>query len=608
MLLGLSVVPALAATSTITVMVVDADTGQPISNVCVSAFSATYPGPGPVSACSYPDGHLALGVDSAYEYTLYANGSGDYPATYYGGADSSSATHVAAPSTVTFPQSRGVRPSGMLTLPGGAPAAGYHVYLSPTAGSLGGNAYTDANGRWQVTAAIPAGTYTAQFSDSTGASSWAYAQRTQATATKITFTLGQANVVDDTFLAPPRGTLSGKVVDADTKAPIANDCVQFRTIGPFGFYDRRACTDASGTFVLQNVPTGSVALRYADDSGTYPVRFSGGSYRDARATAVTVTDGQTTTVPTMRLTKGAVLTGIILNPDGTPAVSAFARPYFGRSSTLVDLQNGGMTDDHGEWAISGLPARTVTVGANKSGNPFDRGDTIETFAPGVEKHRDAALFTLAFGKTTDAGTVKLIVGGAVTGVVRDQRTGAPLSGVTVTLDGISDARAGGGEDPLEATTDATGVYTVRGVPSGGYSPLAFDVYGTYGSRWLGGVSDPGAARKVRVQLGVTATADFALSSAVPVTGTITRGGQPLVTNAADVFAYSVPTGREIGTNGGIDHGHFSLDGLAAGTYKLALREFDGTSDRTTWYGGTDFASATPVTVGPTGAVVTWDLP
>jgi hypothetical protein len=123
---------------------------------------------------------------------------------------------------------------------------------------------------------------------------------------------------------------------------------------------------------------------------------------------------------------------------------------------------------------------------------------------------------------------------------------------------------------------------------------------------VGDATDPTLAKKVRVALGATTTRNVTLGPGVSISGLVSVGTTALP--SATIDAYTAVSGNPVGYSSDLQcDGHFTISGLAPGSYKLAIRTFDGTEHRT-WYGGSDQASAALVTVTTSGATVTWNLP
>jgi RNA polymerase sigma factor (sigma-70 family) len=131
----------------------------------------------------------------------------------------------------------------------------------------------------------------------------------------------------------------------------------------------------------------------------------------------------------------------------------FAR-YLWAASKLPGRSTSVTTDAEGRFRMTGL-GRERIVDLSVEGPTIQHASvTVMTRnAPAVSSPKDAFGGKTIYGATFDH---LIPPGRALTGVVRDKRTGKPLAGVSV----------GGSETNARATTDAEGRYTLTGFPKG----------------------------------------------------------------------------------------------------------------------------------------------
>jgi hypothetical protein len=153
----------------------------------------------------------------------------------------------------------------------------------------------------------------------------------------------------------PTGSISGRVVDADTGAPVVGAHVGSRAVG-------RQPTNADGRYVLTNLPPGSVTVNVLESNGGYTA-FSLTPPRTAAVTAGTETAGVD-----FRVRLDASVAGQVVDGKGEPlpgiTVVAVTReysregPYGGDEHANGDLwyfrQGSATTDDRGRYRISDL--------------------------------------------------------------------------------------------------------------------------------------------------------------------------------------------------------------------------------------------------------------
>ena len=128
---------------------------------------------------------------------------------------------------------------------------------------------------------------------------------------------------------------------------------------------RTTVTDDAGRFSFAGLPAGRFLLT-ATKSGYVTTSF--GARRPNRpGTAIGVADGQRITGLTLRMPRGAVITGIVTDQNGDPmsgaSVTAMRYAYAGGGRTL--LPTGPSTaDDRGHYRIWGLAAGEYVISAN----------------------------------------------------------------------------------------------------------------------------------------------------------------------------------------------------------------------------------------------------
>ena len=128
------------------------------------------------------------------------------------------------------------------------------------------------------------------------------------------------------------------------------------------------------------------------------------------------------------------------------------------------------------------------------------------------------------GATTSGIDFGLAVGGTITGTVTDAGTGAPLADVSVYVYNASGSFVG------SATTNASGVYTKTGLPTGTYYVRTSNSLG-YVDELYNDLPCPGGTCTVTTGTGVSVTAgattsgiNFGLAVGGTITGTVTDAG------------------------------------------------------------------------------------
>lgn len=247
-------------------------------------------------------------------------------------------------------------------------------------------------------------------------------------------------------LPPTTGTLTGKVVSAATREPLAGVTVSLANNPAIA-----ATTDSGGTFKLDNIPQGSQQITlslsgYATSSLLTTVVAGGISNLGTLTLAVASPSGTVQGIITDEAT-GAPLAGVIFK-------------------IYVDLETPGMaavTAADGSFRIIDIAPGFYVLSASKEGytsitcgRTISAGDVLD-FSP--------VLTSRQLSSTT----------GEVIGKVIDGTTLAPIAGVTVTLEGSS---------THTFTTNSNGQYHFIDVSQGTYmlslkKPGYYDWYSNY---------------------------------------------------------------------------------------------------------------------------------
>ena len=173
-------------------------------------------------------------------------------------------------------------------------------------------------------------------------------------------------------------SLSGRVMTSDeVGTPVRGATVALTEVAG-RTPSQTADSDDSGTFVFASLPAG----RY-DISAIKPgyLKSSYGATRPERAgTPVALTDGQHVTTVTLKMWRGGVITGLLVDPKGQPlpgaAISVRRFQFVNGTRTMAATASGSTTtDDRGIYRIFGLPPGEYAVlstfaGEGRDGTPL----------------------------------------------------------------------------------------------------------------------------------------------------------------------------------------------------------------------------------------------
>ena len=265
--------------------------------------------------------------------------------------------------------------------------------------------------------------------------------------------------------AAGKSTIAGTVVtNEQTPQPLKR--VQITLSNTDFTVTRTTFTNDSGKFTIADLPGGRYTL--AANKPPY-LRTNYGSTRpDRPGTPITLKDAEQLTDLTLRMTRGAVLSGTITDENGAPAAGVSVRVLQLRvqngERTFVGVPSGGspfeMTDDRGSYRFFGLPPGEYTVTAQPrltSGEIKAMTDaeirailqalaqqTAQTPgagspAPQVPPQRDVEVTTVAYANVLYPGTTSMSSAATVTLGAGEERRGVdfPLKLVrTARVEGV----------------------------------------------------------------------------------------------------------------------------------------------------------------------------
>jgi hypothetical protein len=165
--------------------------------------------------------------------------------------------------------------------------------------------------------------------------------------------------------------ITGTIVSSDSSArPVRRVSVSLNAASTGPSAPRMATTDDQGRFAFAHLPAGNYSALYAVKPGYVRVAY-GEKRPGGMGIPITLTEGQRLSV-TMKLIKGGVITGAIVDDTGRPAenVQVMAnqiRVVNGERQAAMSAASGygyGFTDDRGIYRMFGLAPGDYLVAAN----------------------------------------------------------------------------------------------------------------------------------------------------------------------------------------------------------------------------------------------------
>lgn len=166
-----------------------------------------------------------------------------------------------------------------------------------------------------------------------------------------------------------KGVIAG-VITTDDQTPEPIKRAQVTIVAPDMQLTRTTFTNDAGRFSLTGLPAGRYTLNVS--KAPY-LRASYGAKRpDRPGTPITLKDAEQLTSLTMRMSKGAVLSGTITDENGLPAVGVQVQAMrvvmqngerVLQPAPGIGAQSSDVTDDRGAYRLYGLPPGEYAVSA-----------------------------------------------------------------------------------------------------------------------------------------------------------------------------------------------------------------------------------------------------
>ncbi|MCX6563290.1 MAG: carboxypeptidase-like regulatory domain-containing protein, partial [Candidatus Aminicenantes bacterium] len=284
-----------------------------------------------------------------------------------------------------------------------------------------------------------------------------------------------------------------------------------------------------------------------------------------------------------------IIVGKVTSPAGTGIEKVWVRVY-----NLSNLSKGqAQTDASGNFRVQYLATDQYRV-------------RFETYSAGnylPEWYNDKSSFVTADnvavtdGATTSGIDAQLAVGGIIAGTVTNVSS-AGIQNVSAAAFDSTGAYVNSG------STDASGNYSIQGLPGGNYR-LQFGTYsaGNYFPEWYNDKSSLETADNIAVTPGSTTSGiNAVLATAAAISGTVTNaagaGASSVFVTAYDLSQFPVKDGMTDAS------GNYKIEGLPTGTYRVFFEAGYNTNDLSEWYNDkSSFDTADNISVTAGGAAV-----
>ena len=589
----LILIPGLTWAGSISGVVHDEITGNPVQNLTVNArdwVTDQWHGNG----LSQADGsYTIVGLDAGtYRLVIHTNGT-EYIQTYYynNAPDFSTATQVSLSTNdddlagYDFNLPLGGRIAGTVGVdPGGAPITGLTVtaclYLG---GGYCGSAITDANGDYRI-GGLAGGNYRVEVSS--GDSNYVGEYYDNVTdwnnAAPVSVNSGAETGGID-FALSIEGSIAGTVGVDPGGAPINGLTV---TACPYlgGGYCGSAITDTNGDYRIGGLAGGNYRVEVSSGDSNYVGEYYDNVTDGNNAAPVSVNSGAETGGIDFALSTGGSIAGTVgVDPGGAPitGLTVIAR------TSLYGLFHSAITDANGDYRIDGLAGGNYLVEVFSGGSNY-----LGEFYDNVTDSNNATPVSVNLGAETGGIDFALSIEGSISGTVGVDPGGAPITGLTVTVCPYE-----GGGYCGSAVTDANGNYRIGGLAGGNYRVYVLSGDSNYVGEYYDNVTDGNNAAPVSVNSGAeTGGIDFALSTGGSIAGTVgvDPGGAPIT--GLTVTACLYLGGGYCGSAITDANGDYRIGGLAGGNYRVYVLSGDSNYVGEYYDNVTDGNNAAPVSV------------
>ena len=378
------------------------------------------------------------------------------------------------------------------------------------------------------------------------------------------------------------GSITGTVTEQGSGTLLQDICVDAYTTD---FAEFAVDTTASdGTYSLTSLADGEWIVSFIDCSGVgYLTEYWEEAEDEAAATPVVVSGGTVTGIDAMLTTGGSVSGTVVADDSGLPLPDVCVEVTDGATGAFGSTS----TDAQGDYTVSGLRSGDYEVYFTDCGGG---GYLPEYYDDATYAGR--TLVAVAAGADTPGIDASLAPGGAISGTVTADGSGAPL--LDICVDAYTDDSSSYGS----AFTAGDGTYLIDGLAPGPHIVQFYDCSGAgYIAEYYDDALQYGDATPVSVTSGTTTTgisASLAVGGSISGTVIDDATAEPLL----DICVWaSAPGYASFGEATTAVDGTYQIDGLAPVPHVVEFYDCSGTGYVTEYYDDTlDYSSATPVAV------------
>jgi hypothetical protein len=406
---------------------------------------------------------------------------------------------------------------------------------------------------------------------------------TLATATKVPVKGATVTGINAELVAG--GEIEGKITDSSEDALPESEAQVYNTAHELVGV---AYANEQGVYTVSGLAAGSYVVELVPAFGEteYAAQYYDGGadvYKFSEAKKVTVTAGGDTKEINSKLAKAGAIEGIVTDVSTHEAMEGVQVHVYDVSEPdtyVAPIETGS----GGTYVVAGLAPGSYKVEFEST----TAGYSVQYYKEKSTLAEATALTVTPGGDETEINAA-LTAGGRISGTVTSAATNEPVGGVEVSVFNS------GGEYLQSVQTEPDGAYTVIGLPNGSYEVEFLASTGGYARQYFEKKATLAEATKVPVTSTSPASeVNAALASEGSIAGTVTNTSNKNL-EGIEVLVYG--SAEELITSADTEsNGTYTVEGLAAGKYKVEFVSKSGEYISQYYSGKAKFSEADEVTV------------
>ena len=291
-------------------------------------------------------------------------------------------------------------------------------------------------------------------------------------ATQITVNEGGTNTADAALT--PAGHIRGTVTAPDGVTPVDNISVAaYWYDGLYWQWRSYSQTDSNGQYDVGGLTIGQHVLFFSDQNGRYLAEYYDNANSLDTGTPIPLTTvGEVVDGIDLSLTLAGHISGKVTAADGTTPLEGVTVSAYRQEQTWWSWAGYVQTNESGFYDLGGLITDTYRVFFQDW-----QGSYLSEYYDDADSIDDAADIAVVAGQTVTDINAALTEGGHITGTVTGSDTNLPLTDIVARAHRVVNGQIiGWGYVGL---TDEQGQYDVKGLETGHYKVVFYDLLDVY---------------------------------------------------------------------------------------------------------------------------------